>query len=107
MRGDGSKGDFPQFLMLFLYCDLRISGCLDELSSFVKRTTSKDILTITLFKAVYYYQMQYFPKHMDTALENIIADINMKLQNIDYRIKGIANSQMIRDLRSEHRKQGM
>lgn len=107
VHGDGSKGDFPQFLMLFLYCDLRISGCLDELSSFVKRTTSKDILTITLFKAVYYYQTQYFPKHLDTALENIIADINMKLQNIDHRIKGIAKSQMIRDLRSEHRKRSM
>lgn len=103
VQGDGAKGDFSQFLMLFLYCDLRIPGCLSELSSFVRRTSSKDLLTIALFKTVYYYRVQYFQKQSDSTLENIIADINMKLQNIDYRAKGVAKSLMIRDLHNRYR----
>lgn len=97
------KGGFSQFLMLFLYCDLRISGCLNELSSFVKRTNSKDILTITLFKTLYYYQVQYFPEQMNTVLEGIIADINMKLQDFDQRTKGIVKSRIIKELRSKRK----
>lgn len=103
VRGNGEKGNFSQFLMLFLYCDLRVPECLNELSAFVKRTSSKDVLTITLFKAIYYYQIQYFPKHLDTTLENIIADINMKLQGIDHRVKGVAKSHMIGNLHSKYR----
>ena len=75
----------------------------DELSSFVKRTNSKDILTITLFKTLYYYQVQYFPEQMNTVLEGIIADINMKLQDFDQRTKGIVKSRIIKELRSKRK----
>lgn len=72
---------FQCCILVFLYCDLRISGCLSEFSKFVNQTSSKDLLSIALFKAVYYYRTRYFPKSEDNILVNIIADINLKLNN--------------------------
>ena len=71
----------------FLYCDLRISGCLSEFSKFVNQTSSKDLLTIALFKAVYYYHTRYFPQSEDNTLVSIIADINLKLRNTGKLVK--------------------
>ena len=101
IQDEDENTGFSQFLMLFLYCDLRISGCLQELSNFVKRTKSKDLLTIALFKTMYYYKIQYFPKKDDQRLENIIADINIKLDNIDNRINGHIKGRIIHEIRNK------
>lgn len=105
IQGDNAKGSFSQFLMLFLYCDLRISGCLKELSSFVKRTSSKDLLTIALFKTLYYYKAHYFPRQHDSDLENIIANINLKLNNMDHRMNGLIKSQVLKKIRGSRKKE--
>ena len=78
---------FQCCMLVFLYCDLRISGCLSEFSKFVNQTSSKDLLSIALFKAVYYYHARYFPKSEDNTLVSIIADINLKLQNTGKLVK--------------------
>ncbi len=80
---------FSQYILLFLYCDLRIPDCLNELQKFVNRTTSKDLLTISLFKILYYYKMRYFPPAYDKILVNLLADINLKLHNMNKRQKGL------------------
>ena len=40
---------------------------------------------------------------MNTVLEGIIADINMKLQDFDQRTKGIVKSRIIKELRSKRK----
>lgn len=97
LRDESRKNSFSQCLLLFLYCDLRISGCLQELSSFVSRTSSKDLLTIVLFKAMFYYKTRYFPPAQDNMLENIIAEINLKLQNVGK----LAKSHVLRSIRKQ------
>lgn len=97
LRDENRKNSFSQCLLLFLYCDLRISGCLQEMSSFVSRTSSKDLLTIVLFKAMFYYKMRYFPPAQDNTLENIIADVNLKLHNVGKLVK----SQVLHSIRKQ------
>lgn len=82
IRDEKYVNTFQGCMTVFLYCDLRIPGCLKEMEKFAKQTSSKDLLTIVLFKAVYYHQTRYFPEKDDNMLANIIADINLKLHNM-------------------------
>lgn len=75
------KQSFERFLSLFLYSDLRIKGSMKYIKDFVKDVDNKDLLKITFFKLLYYYQYRYFSAELDNTLENLLADINLKLRN--------------------------
>lgn len=99
IQSDELTNSFPQCILLFLYCDLRISGCLKELRSFVNKTSSKDLLTISFFKVLYYYKMRYFPSSQDSIIENLLADINLKLHNMNKFQK----DQVLKNIQKERR----
>jgi len=99
LQNDDFANSFSQYILLFLYCDLRIPDCLSVLQKFVNRTTSKDLLTISLFKILYYYKMRYFPPTCDKILVNLLADINLKLNNHNKHQKSL----VIREIQKEKR----
>lgn len=72
--------DFSKFFSTFILCDLRVHGSIEIMQNYVRKITDKSLLTIVFFKLMYYYQLRYFPGSYDTQLENILAEINLKLQ---------------------------
>lgn len=92
---------FEMFLNVFLACDLRIKGSINNMENFIKKTTSKDLLTISFFKILYYYHYRYFAKNYDNRLENILATINQKLFNHG---KNLSKSVLISNLKESRPK---
>lgn len=76
---DGSRDEFSRFFSVFLYCDLRLPGLQNVLKSYCTDAKDKSLLKIIFFKLLYYYRFRYFSSSLDPFFENILADINIKL----------------------------
>lgn len=85
---DGSKDDFSRFFSVFLYCDLRLPGLQNALKSYCTDVKDKSLLKIIFFKLLYYYRFRYFSSSLDPFFENILADINIKLNGGNKSQKG-------------------
>lgn len=75
------KESFEKFISLFLYADLRINGSIKYIQDYVRSADNKDFLKIIFFKLLYYYRFRYFSSDYDNTLENLLADVNLKLKN--------------------------
>lgn len=76
---NGRKDEFSKFFSVFLYCDLRLPGLQNVLKSYCADVKDKSLLKIIFFKLLYYYSFRYFSSSLDPFFENILADINIKL----------------------------
>lgn len=83
-----TSDDFNLFFSVFTYCDLRIPGLKNELTKYVKMNHSKSLLKIIFFKLLYYYEFRYFSPSLDHFLEDTLAELNLKLENINNFAKG-------------------
>lgn len=72
--------DFKKFFSVFLFADLRLPGLKIVLNNYAKGPHDKSLLKIIFFKFLYYYQIRYFSSSLDSFLENILADINIKFR---------------------------
>lgn len=84
-----NRSEFSKFFSVFLYCDLRLPGLQNALKNYCTDAKDKSLLKIIFFKLLYYYRFRYFSSSLDPFLENILADINIKLNNGGKRRKGI------------------
>ena len=84
---DGSNDGFSKLFSVFLLCDLRVPGFKNELKDYVQSLKDRSMLKIVLFKLLYYYQFRYFSSSLDPFLEDILADINLKLNKRGKRLK--------------------
>ena len=75
-----TANDFKKFFSVFLFADLRLPGLKTILNNYAKGAHDKSLLKIIFFKFLYYYQLRYFSSSLDSFLENILADINIKLR---------------------------
>lgn len=75
---------FEKFLITFLCADLRVPEGLDYLEELTKKTDNKCILTISFYKLLYYYKFGYFREDFDIKLENLLADINIRIHKGKY-----------------------
>ena len=83
----GSNDGFSKLFSVFLLCDLRVPGFKNELKDYVQSLKDRSMLKIVLFKLLYYYQFRYFSSSLDPFLEDILADINLKLNKRGKRLK--------------------
>lgn len=77
---DDNSSDFAQFFSVFLFCDLRLPGLQQILKNYCSSADNKSLLKIIFFKLLYYYRFRYFSSSLDPFLENLLADINLKLK---------------------------
>ena len=63
-------------------------GLQKVLSKYINEIENKSLLKIIFFKLLYYYDFRYFNASFDSFFENILADINIKLQNTTKLFKG-------------------
>lgn len=75
---DDANG-FDMFLLVFLYCDLKMENYNEILKSYIKKVSSKDLLKIIFFKLLFYYKFTYLGDKMDDALQNYIADVHIRI----------------------------
>lgn len=75
----GNNNEFARFFNVFLFSDLRLPGLKKMLKDYVSNIDNKSLLTIIFFKLMYYYCLRYFSPVLDPFFENILADINIKL----------------------------
>lgn len=76
---DEKRDEFSRFFSVFLYCDLRLPRLQDVLKTYCTDVKDKSLLKIIFFKLLYYYSFRYFSSSLDPFFENILADINIKL----------------------------
>lgn len=76
---DGNNDEFSKFFSVFLYCDLRLPKLQHILKSYCTDVKDKSLLKIIFCKLFYYYKFRYFSSSLDPFFENILADINIKL----------------------------
>ena len=62
-----------------MFSDLLLPGLKQILKDYVTEAADKSLLTIIFFKLMYYYRFRYFSPALDSFFENILADINIKL----------------------------
>ena len=86
---DGSRDEFSRFFSVFLYCDLRLPGLQNVLKSYCTDAKDKSLLKIIFFKLLYYYRFRYFSSSLDPFFDNILADINIKLNGGNKLRKGV------------------
>ena len=73
--------DFEKFFSVFLVTDLRLPGIKNVIKQYLSETKRKALLKIIFAKIIYYYQFRYFSSSLDPFMENILFDINAKLNN--------------------------
>ena len=73
--------DFEKFFSVFLVTDLRLPGIKNVIKQYLSETKRKALLKIIFAKILYYYQFRYFSSSLDPFMENILFDINAKLNN--------------------------
>lgn len=93
------KNDFEKFFSVFIYSDLRLQNSKSVLSKYANEVENKSLLKIIFFKLLYYYQFRYFAPSLDSFLENILADINLKLQNKSKKYK----SYLLKEIKGKER----
>lgn len=76
---DKNSNDFSKFFSVFLFCDLHFPGLQRVLNDYCAKADNKSLLKIIFFKLLYYYRFRSFSSSLDPFLENILADINIKL----------------------------
>lgn len=94
-----SEGKFSRFFSVFMFSDLRLPGLKAVINQYVLDIDNKSMLKIVFFKLLYYYRFRYFSPVLDNFLENTLADINIKLNNGNKRIKGFVMEQIKNDRR--------
>lgn len=77
----GNCNEFWQFFSVFLYSDLRLPGLQSVLKKYVSEAKDKSVLKIIFFKLMYYYCFRYFSSSLDSFLESMLADINIRLND--------------------------
>ena len=85
---DGSGEEFSRFFSVFLYCDLRLPGLQNVLNNYCTDAKDKSLLKIIFFKLLYYYRFRYFSSSLDPFFENILSDINIRLNGGSKSRKG-------------------
>lgn len=78
---DENSSEFAKFFSVFLFCDLHFPGLQRVLKEYVAEANNKSLLTIIFFKLLYYYRFRYFSSSLDPFFENVLADINIKLNS--------------------------
>lgn len=86
---DKNSDDFSRFFSVFLYSDLDLPGLQKVLKDYCAEANNKSLLTIIFFKLLYYYMFRYFSPSLDPFFENLLADINVKLNGWDKQSKSI------------------
>lgn len=76
---DKNSSEFAKFFSVFMFSDLHLPGLKQILKDYVTEAADKSLLTIIFFKLMYYYRFRYFSPALDSFFENILADINIKL----------------------------
>ncbi|MEG0835831.1 MAG: metallophosphoesterase [Christensenellaceae bacterium] len=71
--------DFSRFFSVFLFGDLHLPGLQKVLKDYCTEANNKSLLKIIFFKLLYYYRFRYFSPSLDPFFENMLADINIKL----------------------------
>lgn len=72
---------FSQCFFKLLLTDLRLPGIKNVIKQYLSETKRKALLKIIFAKILYYYQFRYFSSSLDPFMENILFDINAKLNN--------------------------
>lgn len=98
---NSTKDSFEKFFSVFIYADLRLPGLQKVLLKYVNEVENKSLLKIIFFKLLYYYDFRYFSTSLDSFFENILADINIKLQNTTKQFKSIVVNE-IKSKRTMH-----
>ncbi|MBO8128963.1 MAG: metallophosphoesterase [Peptococcaceae bacterium] len=88
--------DFSKFIYIFLYGDLKLPGYIDKMEKFIRCTTSKDILSLIVFKLWFYYLIGHTTPYQDKA-ESLLADAIIKVKKLHTRLK----SEVIKTLRKK------
>lgn len=96
---DKNSDEFLRFFSVFLYCDLRLPGLQNILKNYCSEAKHKSLLKIIFFKLLYYYRFRYFSSSLDPFFENILADINIKLNGGNRLQKGV----IIQELKNQKR----
>lgn len=73
--------DFEKFFSVFLFTDLRLPGIKNVIKQYLSEPKRKALLKIIFVKILYYYHFRYFSSSLDPFMENILFDINAKLNN--------------------------
>lgn len=84
---NASIDGFAKFFSVFLMCDLRLPGFKNVLKDYVQSIRDRSMLKIIMFKLMYYYQFRYFSSSLDTFLEDMLADINIRLNKSNKNVK--------------------
>lgn len=84
---DTSRDEFSKFFSVFLFSDLHLPGLQRILKDYCTKVDNKSLLTIIFFKLLYYYRFRCFSSSLDPFFENILADINIKLNGGNKRRK--------------------
>lgn len=80
---------FEHFFTIFMLCDLHMSESRAFLKTYVKKITDKAMMQIVFMKLLYYYKMRYFDSKFDSDIENMLADLNIKMGSVKNNQRGI------------------
>jgi len=78
--------EFEKFLSVFIYSDIKASNYRKIVKSFYKNSKSKYILDSIFFKLLSYYFLRSKGKETDKFYLNILADVKVKLKQINKEI---------------------
>ncbi len=78
-----TSDEFSKFMYVFLFSDLRLPDSLNYIEKFLKESKSKDIINLSLFKLIYYYNTGHYRTRGKSQLESIIADSILKLRKLN------------------------
>lgn len=76
---DKNNDEFSRFFSVFLFSDLHLPGLRNVLKDYCTGANNKSLMKIIFFKLLYYYRFGYFSPVLDPFFENLLADINIKL----------------------------
>lgn len=102
MKKDNENNDiseFEKFLSVFIYSDIKASNYRMIIKNFYKNSKSKYILDSIFFKLLSYYFLRSKDKETDKFYLNVLADIKVKLKQIDKARKSQFINKLVKDKR--------
>lgn len=90
------RNEFMKFMLVFLYCDLKLPHYLAVIEKFMKSIVSKDILQISIYKLMHYYRTGHVSDKDAIRLESIIADGIARYKGIPKYAKGTIITDMVK-----------
>lgn len=80
--------EFLKFMYVFLYSDLKLDNLLDVVERYLNSIRSRDIIYLSIFKMLHYYQTSHIRKKDDERLVALIADTILRFNNQSKILKG-------------------